>query len=233
VDGIARLQLLSRDECHAVRAAIVELRPCWEQRSPEYPFFTLGAASYLDAPGDRRRYHAKAREMNPLLARHFGWLYQKLADLLASHFGAPVTYPAELALPGCHIYLSHPVFERPIASIHCDTQYRLLDWTGVTPADFKAAMSFTLSIALPQCGAGLRVWPVHHDEIAGENLQALVRRAGNKSPDYFRYELGQLALHSGHMVHQAAPAERLIESDERMTLQGHALLCQGSWMLYW
>jgi len=233
MDGIARLQLLSRDECREVRAAIVGLRSHWQSRSPEFPFFTLGAASYLDAPEERLRYLVKARELNPLLSQHFGWLYRRLAEALSDHFRARVAFPDELALPGYHIYLSHPVFERPIASIHCDTQYRLHEWAGATPDDFRAAMSFTLSIALPKCGAGLRVWPIHYDEIAGETLDTVLRRAGNSPPDYFPYEPGQLFLHSGHRVHQAAPARGLIDGDERITLQGHALSCQGNWMLYW
>jgi hypothetical protein len=232
VESIAKLRVLDSEECRAVRDAVVVLRRHWQRRSAEYPFFTLGAASYLDAPGSRERYIEKALDENRLLAEHFGWVYERLAGVLAGHFGADVEYAGNLALPGYHIYLSHPAFELPIASIHCDTQYRLLEWPFAS-ADFGKAMSFTLAIALPRSGAGLRVWPFHHDEIAGETLQALLRRAGNAPPDYFPYEAGHAAVHSGHRVHQAAPAQGLIASDERITLQGHALFGDGRWVLYW
>jgi hypothetical protein len=231
---ITRLNLLSREECGAVRSSVMALRDNWLQRDPQLPFFTLGAASYLDAKTDREDYRAKAREFNPLLSRHFGWLYEKLAAQLASHFAAPVSYAAALALPGYHVYLAHPVFEKPIASIHCDTQYSLHDWSGAGRADFTRPMSFTLSIALPQCGGGLNTWDeLQYEELAGLTPQALARRLEGSAPRYIDYEVGQLVLHSGHVVHQAAPAARIVEGDKRITLQGHALSCDGEWVLYW
>src|ERR1043166_937208 len=163
MDAITTLNVLSSDECGAARSTILDLRGSWLRRNPYFPFFTLGAASYIDATADRQEYYSKAREFNPLLSRNFGWLYDKLVRALQAHFGAPVIFAPSQALPGYHIYLAHPIFEKPIGSIHCDTQYRLLDWTGVERADYDHPMSFTLSIALPQCGGGLNLWELHQD----------------------------------------------------------------------
>lgn len=233
MDNIARLELLDRDECETARASVFELRDRWLRRDPELPFFTLGAASYLDARPDPQNYYSIVRDFNPLLSRRFAWLYEKLAARLAAHWGARVKYAPDLALPGYHVYLAHPVFEQPVASIHCDTQYQLLDWTRVESADFVNPMSFTLSIALPQCGGGLNIWPQHYGELVGRDPGTRANNTGSRTPDYFPYALGELALHSGHMVHQAAPARRLREGDERITLQGHALACGDTWILYW
>jgi hypothetical protein len=231
--AITRLELLNSEECGAVRLTVFELRERWLRRNPEFPFFTLGAASYIDAQADREDYQAKARAFNPLLSRHFGGLYEKLAARLASHLGAPVTYAPELALPGYHVYLAHPIFEKPIASIHCDTQYRLVDWSWAGPTDFAHPISFTLAVALPQSGGGMHIWELHYDQLLGLEPQVRGQRIRDSERHYCAYQLGQLVLHSGHVLHQAAPAKRVLEGDARITLQGHALQCDGKWILYW
>jgi hypothetical protein len=44
-----------------------------------HPFFTLGAASYLDArKGQFAHYQSLARQGNPELAATFGWVHEKL-----------------------------------------------------------------------------------------------------------------------------------------------------------
>ncbi len=231
--SIARLDLLSSEECSAVRSTVFELRGSWLRRDAEFPFFTLGAASYIDAQADREDYQAKARAFNPLLSRHFGGLYQKLATRLASHLGAPVAYAPVLALPGYHVYLAHPIFEKPIASIHCDTQYRLVDWSWAERVDLAHPMSFTLAVALPHCGGGMHTWDLHFDQLLDLDPQLRGRRIRDSEPRYSAYQLGQIVLHSGHVLHQAAPARKVLGGDERITLQGHALQCDGTWILYW
>ena len=50
---------------------------------------------------------------------------------------------------------------------------------------------------------------------------------------YHPYRIGGLVLHSGHKVHQIAPANDGQRGDERITLQGHGIRCGGVWNLYW
>jgi len=230
---LVRLDLLSRDECAALRAQIFALRADWRRRDDELPFFTLGCASYLDAVADRAGYAGAAVASNALLSRHFRQLYDRLAARLGRHFQAPVAFAPGLALPGFHIYLAHKKFEQPIASVHCDTQYEAHDWSEYVHADFRCPMSFTLAISLPQCGGGLNTWNMDYAEYSTLTPGQLAQRLARRTQRYVDYAVGELALHSGHLVHQAAPANEVRDGDQRITLQGHALNCDGRWLLYW
>jgi hypothetical protein len=42
-----------------------------------------------------------------------------------------------------------------------------------------------------------------------------------------------MVLHSGHQLHQIAPAPKLVEGDERLTLQAHAVPATDGWIVYW
>ena len=96
--------LLTPDECSRLCCDIAELRPAWTSRGGRPAnFFTLGAPSYLD---DSSCYRGRAAEMNPLLRKHFGWLYTKLCDFLSWRLGASVQFAEPLALPGFHIWES-------------------------------------------------------------------------------------------------------------------------------
>ncbi len=173
-----------------------------------------------------------ADKYNPILREHFSWLYQRVTDVVGQHLGAPAACTENLGLPGFHIYLASKIFEKPVASIHCDSQYSFHDWSGQN-ADLDNPISFTLSIALPQNGGGLNTWDVSYEQV--------VARAGGTQADlvaghelvYHAYKKGNMALHSGHVLHQAAPARDVQRNDERITLQGHGILADGVWRLYW
>jgi hypothetical protein len=45
--------------------------------------------------------------------------------------------------------------------------------------------------------------------------------------------LPTMAVHSGRLLHQAAPGRDLAPGDERITVQGHGVLAGGVWELYW
>jgi hypothetical protein len=226
------IAVLTPGECDRVRDTIMALRPRWTRRNPWVPFYTLGAASYLDAAAGPAAYQQMAAEYNPLLIEHFSWLYTRVAGALGEHLGAPAACAENLAPPGFHIYLSSKVFEKPIASIHCDSQYRLHDWSG-QEADLDNPISFTLSITLPKNGGGLNNWDVRYEEImarAGDDLAQLIH---GRNLEYHAYEKGQMVVHSGHLLHQAAPGKDVQPDDERLTLQGHGILARGVWRLYW
>lgn len=211
-----------------------DLKSYWIKRDPWVPFYTLGAASYLDAVGNSRpTYYSKAKHDNPILWEHFKWLYERLSDKLARTLGEPIAYPPMLALPGFHIYLWCLVFERPVFSIHRDLQYTLLDWKSSTGIDFTRPISFTLAIKLPKSGGGLYIWNLDHEEIRGLPRPEIDRLIGSRKKTFHPYKAGKLILHSGHQVHQVAPMQNAQPDDERITLQGHGLLCQGTWQLYW
>jgi len=225
--------LLDQAECDRTRGLVHALRAHWTPRAP-VPFFTLGAATYMDiCGGDRHPYVVRARALNPVLTKHFGWLHARVTGALAALLDQPVAMAPKLALPGFHVLLAHPAFLQPVASVHLDLQYRQHDWWHLGPPDFDHPISFTLPVSLPAAGGGLRVWQQGLGEarrLDSAEMQALLNR---QVPEYVPYAAGSLVIHDGHLVHQIAPAASLTVDDERITLQGHALRCGGRWYAYW
>lgn len=227
------LDVLDELQCRNVRATVRALRAHWISRSREAPFYTLGSASYMDAKDDYRHYQALAQRYNPVLRRHLGWLYERLAEVLGRHFGAPVTYDEEHALPGFHVYLSCPLFEKPVASIHYDSQYELIEWRDRHEVDFTHPCTFTLVIALPRNGGGLHYWDIDYERLIASPKQRLGALLARHRRQYHPYRVGSMIVHSGHTLHQIAPGRGLQADDERITLQGHALRRGSHWELYW
>ena len=226
------INVLSTAECEQVQHDVMALRLRWMDRHPTLPFHTLGAASYLDAVGESPAYARLAREYNPLLKAHFTWLYDRVASALANALGAPTAHAEPLGLPGFHIFLSDKAFEQPLASVHYDLQYLLHDWSS-HEADLGDPISFTLAIALPRHGGGLRTWDVSNDERRAYADKLPEELAHSRPVTHHAYERGHMALHSGHLLHQIAPAVDLLPDDRRITLQGHGVRVGGIWRLYW
>jgi hypothetical protein len=229
-----QVPLLDAGECAQARESVHALRSRWTARNALVPFFTLGAASYLD--GARRTeptYASCAARDNPVLLEHFSWLYARVRETLASTLGAPVEYEPGFALPGFHVFLRCVVFEQPFASVHRDLQYKSLPWSPSEEPEFDEPLSFTLAVALPSSGAGLYTWELYERDLAGLP-EADVRRMAAGSPRTFHpYDTGALNVHSGHQLHQIAASRYERDSDERITLQGHGIRCRGVWKLYW
>ncbi len=231
-DRVHDIPVLTDEDCREVRARIMDLRDAWLKRNVYVPFYTLGAASYIDAARSAPAYHELAKKYNPILEENFSGLYDSVARKLSERLQAPVDFARHLALPGFHIYLSSKIFEKPVASIHCDSQYGFHDWSGME-ADLSNPISFTLSIALPKHGGGLNTWDLTLPELAGLSQQDIGDLTRRREQSYHAYRTGYLALHSGHIMHQAAPGTDVQPEDERITLQGHGILAGGVWRLYW
>lgn len=233
VNKISSLSVLTLAECQEIRSLVYTLKECWLQRNPFVPFYTLGAASYIDAAKNQQDYYRKAQQYNPILRDRLEWLYKRLAETIAQFLKAPTSYQHSLALPGFHIYLACKLFEQPIASIHCDLQYKLVNWESPNQTDFTQPISFTLAISLPKFGGGLNIWEVRHQEIMEIPRSEIQQLIKSRAKRFYPYQVGQLIIHSGHTIHQAAPAKNIQPDDERITVQGHGIFSQGSWQLYW
>jgi hypothetical protein len=232
-EPMAQVELLDAPECAHALQAVDALRERWTRRNAAFPFFTLGAASYIDAALSRHGYRERARSDNPLLAAHFGWLLERVRAKLAALLGAPVEWQPHAALPGFHIYLAHKIFEQPIASVHCDSQYELIDWSGCGAPDFGEVASFTLALALPRKGGGLNVFDLHRAQAQGLDNATFARRVRESAMTYHPYRVGAMVLHSGHQMHQAAPGRDILPDERRITLQGHCLRAGDRWYAYW
>ncbi|WP_427158674.1 hypothetical protein ACQFX9_22600 [Aliinostoc sp. HNIBRCY26] len=229
---LTQIELLTEEESRKVYQTVHELKENWIQRHPLLPFYTLGLASYIDVPQDKPGYYKQAKYHNSILRDRLGWLYTKLANILEEHLQAPITYPENLALPGFHIFLSHPVFTQPVGSIHFDKSY-MFHWEPTKDVDFSHPISFTLTISLPKNGGGLNVWDVEFAEAKQLNNSDLEKLAHQCHKTFYPYQVGSLVLHSGHAIHQIAPATNLQPGDERITLQGHGVRYQNCWQLHW
>jgi hypothetical protein len=236
--SIENLQFLTPNDCQRIRATLFELKQYWQARTPIVPFYTLGAASYLDADPTRMEgrnegyYVSRAAHFNPILREHFGWLYDRLTVFLASRLGAPVTFRQNGGLPGFNLMFAHRAFQKITASIHCDWQYRNLDWSWASIRDPRA-ISFTLGISLPQEGSGINIWDLSEERIFSFSDDEMSEYLKSNPPLLFYYAVGYLALHFGHVLHQVPAPQNVQKGDERITMQGHGLLCDGIWYIYW
>lgn len=233
VDEISSLNVLTFSECQEIRSLVYALKECWLKRNPFVPFYTLGAASYIDAAKNQQDYYSKAQQYNPILHKRLEWLYKRLAETLTQFLKAPTSYQHSLALPGFHIYLACKLFEQPIASIHCDLQYKLVNWEFPEQTDFTKPISFTLAISLPKFGGGLNLWEVHAQEILKLPRSEIQQLIKSRAKSFYPYQVGQIIIHSGHTIHQISSGKNIQPDDERITLQGHGIFSQDSWQLYW
>ena len=226
--------LLAPHECNRVLERVKARRQSWIPRMPGLPFYSLGAASYLDAGRGRAGYYERAAACNPMLKRDFGWLYRKLRKALANHLQTHVMFATGAACPGFHIFLGHPAFKRPLGRIHFDLQFHDLEWPPEAEVDFSRPFSFTLAICLPRSGAGLHLWDIDKTTWDAMSPSARNRIAEEIPPRYARYRTGSMVCHSGMVLHRIAPATEDLQSDDlRVTLQGHALPGQDGYHMYW
>lgn len=228
------IEVLTLEECERASAEVLQLRSYWIPRNPPLPFFTLGAASYIDAAKGSAQYKILAESNNPILSSTFLWLQTRLCESMQKALGEPFDFSPGLALPGFHIFLAHQAFaEEDAASAHWDLQFRQIEWLPEDEPDFTAPLSFTLPVSLPQSGAGLNLWEVSHKEAGTLTALDREKRRLQSASQYHPYEIGHMVLHSGLYLHQIAPMKGAQPGENRITYQGHALRCAGRWRLYW
>ena len=227
--------ILSVSERTKAIKSVHKLREHWINRGGyfEYPFFSLGASSYMDAAEDQERYYRWANKFNPILQAEYSWLYSKCAKHIEDTLSKPVIYDSRQALPGFHIFLSDTLFEIPIASRHIDLQYRDLNW-GDTQYDPNSAVSFTVYLQIPSSGGGIYSWDYTYNDLKGLELQDREDKLAAEEPHYHKFNDGDMILHSGLHYHQIAAMQDVQENDARISLQGHAILdSDGVYRLYW
>ncbi|WP_186080724.1 hypothetical protein [Burkholderia gladioli] len=238
-----------------------DLDAFWIARHARLPFHTLGATNYYDLTANPARPYARlAARYNPLLLAQFGALYASVVATLAARLDAAVAYLAETepdtALPGFHIFGAHAEFAAraehdvlhgdwfrqrdgdafPGNPIHVDTAHLALGLDArarlAGEATPLATLSFTLPLALPEAGAGMRLWGFGHEAAPvgdGAHQQARLRHAPTRE---HAYRSGALFVHSGTRYHQARGFP-VVPGQYRITLQGHGVWLGGAWRLFW
>lgn len=235
---------MRREACTRAISVLDGLQSHWTPR-PGPGLHTLGCAAYMDAPDPgliqrldlkvdaQDDYVLRSERLNTMLSQHFSWIYDALRAGLSKALGEPVDFCRGRALPGFHIFASHPVYEtrsEPSHHVHVDRPYRGLDWSAFGEIDFSRTISFTLPLQLPSTGTGLRVWDV---EFGPESMTVEeTRNALSRSASALHtYVPGRLIVHSGHAPHRIEPWG-YVEGERRITMQGHGLFFDGGWKIY-
>lgn len=240
-------KILSLDEVNQAVRIIDALSSDWIRRATEpLASFTLGAATYLDANHLKFEYEKLKNQYNPILLENFDWLYAKVISSLFENYGPMVIEP-DLAYPGFHIFGAPPghtvsvagcrLMEKPIASIHVDAPYRahMKTWRRFKQVDYLNPLSITLCLDLPASGGGLNTWQnIDNKELFSnqEMIDCTFKKIEIKEFKYTPYQTGHVYLSNGHQIHQIAPAKIMQPTDRRITLQAHALKCDGIWRLF-
>jgi hypothetical protein len=224
------IDVLTEDECARVRSVVHEMKKHWARDR-------LGFAAYKLKPFVDRRigaigrllYYLSAKRLNPMLRTKLGWMYDRIEERLAVALGAPTCYPSDLALPGFHVFVQ-PIRDK---AIHFDGQHRHLNWGRAGAVDLEHPLSFTLAIALPRSGAGLNLWDITQPECRGLSSDQRKQLMRSRHKVFIPYRLGKMVCHSGYGMHQIADSMDFVPGDERITLQGHGIMRNGVWQLYW
>lgn len=227
-------ELLTSDECTQVAHTVESLRAFWEKPSPFGRMYVLGAASYVFAPGEPAgpAYRERAARLTPLLVEQFGWLYTRLCRAVTAATGAPATLAEGLCPPGFHIYRWDRGRRKMHTSVHCDLQFNAHDFTRYGTPELAEPLSFTVSVREPPEGAAMNLWTRTFEDAKHQPRTQFRAELATTPPRRVRYQLGELTMHSGMAFHQIDPF--ILEPDQiRLTLQGHAVRCDGTWQLYW
>ncbi|WYL93489.1 MAG: hypothetical protein HEQ35_06080 [Gloeotrichia echinulata IR180] len=231
---ITNVPCLTEEECQEVSSVIYDLKKFWSQITSGH-FYTLGAASYIDAANaDKAKhfYYGKAKLLNPILRERFNWLYERISQSLTKELGKPTAYRETLALPGFHIFPMSKGSSRTGGGMHLDLQYKLLNWQPSTGINFENPISFTLAITLPEFGGGINFSDLSSEELIKLTPEKSEEALKNKIR-FHAYTVGHIAIHQGLIWHGISPMRNQQLDNDRITLQGHGLLDQDIWQLYW
>jgi len=221
--------LFAQHECAELRDRVLESRAHWNPRGMK--FYTLGAASYLDAAVNRHQYTAAAARLNPVLAQDFADVYARLVDFFEGLLCQPVIFGDGLALPGFHVFELEGTYRDPLQIVeraHFDLQWELLRLGDPVPR----TMSFTIPIELPSGGGAMQLWNARYRELVRADVGArdYARAHGSRR---LSYTVGHAVLHDGLILHAIGESLTNRPRGQRITLQGH-LVCEGNaWVMYW
>jgi hypothetical protein len=227
---LSQHDILDVSECQQTLDRVVRLRNHWTVRSAD-SFFTLGAASYLDATTRHDVYLEGARERNPILQTSFDWLHERVRIFFEELLEEPVFFRSDYALPGFHIFALKGEDRGPdnvAARAHFDLQW-MHAIPGLNPG---GTLSFTLPIEEPSGGSSMALWHVRYSEAVQLGITATAY-ASKHSPQIVRYSRGRVVVHDGFVLHAIGNSTIRNPSGYRITLQGHGVRLDDGWLLYW
>jgi hypothetical protein len=222
--------VLRQNECAEIRDCVMALSERWTRRS-DAGFFTLGAASYLDAPNGLPAYLEAAATTNGLLHETFQALLETLRLFFAQMLGEPVRFDERYAVPGFHVFRldgGDRGRDEPSERAHFDLQWKHLD----LPQAPQRTISFTLPIEVPTGGASMHVWHVRYGDALKLGFSARAYATKQRS-QVVTYDPGRIVVHDGFILHAIGNASITRPLGHRITLQGHGMRLSEGWLLYW
>jgi hypothetical protein len=243
----SRIPVLDAEAAARVLATVLAERDAWLQPDARRDAHVLGCGSYLAF--EPVAYQRHRRTVDALLRDRFSDLYASvgaaLTDVLSEVHAGPLVFPPDRALPGFQILRVGDDLGDPrgiFGGAHWDWNFLNVDWSPPLPEaiDLSTVASFTLPISLPRAGSGLKVWgtlssaevAAYADEHGIKHWDAIAALLPAHHCELHPYRVGELVVHSGHLVHQVPPWERQA-GDARITLQGHAIFHDRKWQIYW
>lgn len=227
---LSQHDILTEGECALVRDTVLALRGRWTRRGMG-SMYTLGAASYLDAPKGRAVYLEAAKATNQVLRAAFEGVFERLRRFFEELLGEPVRFDVECALPGFHVFVfngSDCSRDDPATRAHFDLQ-----WMHVFPEHLHAGtLSFTLPIEEPTGGASMALWSARYRDAVDFHFSAS-QFAPNHAWHALPYTRGRVVVHDGLVLHAIGTGTTMTPKGLRVTMQGHGFRLADGWVLYW
>jgi hypothetical protein len=251
--------ILSLDEVESVKYDIEMLEDHWIKRnvSEDLYFYTLGAFTYIDKGISEDQYYANLKASNGVLKEKFGFIHDRILKFINDEIG-PAEYDEDLALPGFHIFgykqdeidLIKELDDVGLyTNIHRDEILKLnrnaLSKYKVVENDL---LTFTLAISLQNGGGSVVIWDKDVLEIDSKTEYAnkmksfdpgmnpynktLLEEYSGYLPTVAEYSLGNMFYIIGNPLHQIGFGVGVKNNEKRITMQGHALKCDGVWRVH-
>ena len=246
-------KILTEDQCKLYSSKVSDCKDLFNTYA-DNKFSILGAASYAN---NLEEYNLIKNKINPVIKNNFLDLLDIVRSYIEQSINEPCYFNENLSYPGFHIfYADHKDSLLPLTSLHIDTPYQLhKDYLlkEYNHVDFDFPLTFTLCLKLPKSGAGLYYWDKDNwdkqtEEQSYEFYSDIYEKYASLfktntptreeyekfiEPKILSYEIGNIVLFKGNLLHQIAPFYSPIYSDElRITMQGHGIKCDGKWLLY-
>jgi hypothetical protein len=227
---LSQHDILDSAECEDAAECVLALRSRWSVRT-EGSFYTLGAASYMDATKQHAAYSAAAAVTNPILEESFDWLLERVREFFEELLGETVSYDTRYALPGFHIFVlrgEDRSQDNVAARAHFDLQWM----HAIQGSEPSGTLSFTLPVREPTGGASMEIWPARYQDAVRLGIVASQYAASHSSQTVW-YSPGRIVVHDGYVLHAIGRAGVAAPKGMRITLQGHGVRLPRGWILYW
>jgi hypothetical protein len=236
------VDVFNENECKDIVKKLDNIKDSWIKRVDSHPCltYTLGATTYhqtdyLDG------YYKIYKENNKIILDNFGTEFEKILEVLNKQVGNS-ELENSLAVPGFNIFTNTSENKISIVSIEgmnvhtdfVDEAHKKVFEKKYKKIDYEEKISFTLALELPRGGSGLSIWgdsslnKYDHDH----EFSKIIKKIGfykNDQPSIVNYYVGKAFIFSGKYPHQVTPTVKYYQGDRRITIQGHAIKCDGKY----